>query len=59
MTEQLDAATRAEALVDALGLLYHGNLNPEEFMLFPAEGGATIEGDGQDLACWTDAGGIR
>lgn len=41
--ERRSATTRAEAVVDALGLLYHDNLDPEEFMLFPDEQGAVIE----------------
>jgi endonuclease-3 len=46
MSRELDAETRAEAVVDALGLLYHDGLDPDEFMLFPGEGGdggVTIE----------------
>lgn len=42
MTE-LAASTRAEAVVDALGLLYHDDLDPDEFMLFPTDDGAVIE----------------
>lgn len=43
MTEQLAPETRAEAVVDALGLLYHDDLDPDEFMLFPDDSGAVIE----------------
>jgi endonuclease-3 len=46
MSPELDAETRAEAVVDALGLLYHDDLDPEEFVLFPGEGsdgGVTIQ----------------
>jgi endonuclease-3 len=42
-TEKVAATTRAEAVVDALGVLYHDNLDPDEFVLFPDDGGATIE----------------
>ena len=45
MTDQLAAQTRAEAVVDALGLLYHDDLDPEEFMLFPDDDGVRIETD--------------
>ncbi len=41
--ERLAPTTRAEAVVDALGLLYHNNLDPAEFMLFPDEQGPVIE----------------
>ena len=50
---ELNAGTRAEAVVDALDLLYREGLDPEEFMLFPEEGGVSIARGG-------DAdGGIR
>lgn len=39
MPHELDAGTRAEAVVDALGLLYHDDLDPEDFMLFPGDDG--------------------
>ncbi len=56
MPRELDAETRAEAVVDALGLLYHEDLDPDEFMLFPEDDGATIEAD-DDVAYWeTDYG---
>lgn len=38
MERELDAETRAEAVVDALGLLYHDGLDPDDFMLFPGDG---------------------
>jgi endonuclease-3 len=50
MAQELDAETRAEAVVDALGLLYHQDLEPDDFMLFPDEDGATIEADA--VAYW-------
>jgi len=40
---ELQAETRAEAVVDALGLLYHDDLDPDEFMLFPEDDAPTIE----------------
>jgi endonuclease-3 len=43
MTDRLAADTRAEAVVDALGLLYHDDLDPDEFMLFPEDSGTVIE----------------
>ncbi len=56
MTRELDAETRAEAVVDALGLLYHNDLDPDEFMLFPGDDGATIATE-DDAAYWeTDYG---
>jgi len=45
MSDRLAADTRAEAIVDALGLLYHDDLDPDEFMLFPEDDGAVIEAD--------------
>jgi endonuclease-3 len=51
MTAEITAETRVEAVVDALGLLYHDDLDPEEFMLFPEDGGAVIEADG-DVSDW-------
>jgi endonuclease-3 len=58
MSRELDAETRAEAVVDALGLLYHNDLDSDEFMLFPDGDGATIEADG-DVAYWESAYGSR
>ena len=58
MPARLDADTRAEAVVDALGLLYHEDLDPDEFMLFPDDGGATIEA-GEDAAYWETTYGNR
>jgi endonuclease-3 len=58
MDRELDAATRAEAVVDALGLLYHDDLDPEEFMLFPDADGARIEAD-TDRAYWETTFGGR
>ena len=53
----MHADTRAEAVVDALGLLYHDDLDPGEFMLFP-EGEPTIEAEG-DVSDWADTYGGR
>ncbi len=58
MGQEIDAETRAEAVADALGLLYHEDLDPDDFMLFPDEGGATIEADG-DAAYWETTGSER
>ena len=58
MDRELDAATRAEAVVDALGLLYHDDLDPEEFMLFPDADGARIEAD-TDRPYWETTFGGR
>ncbi|WP_336327762.1 endonuclease III domain-containing protein [Halovenus sp. HT40] len=58
MTEEVTAATRAEAVVDALGALYHDNLDPDDFMLFPDDGGVTIEADGE-LSDWEETFGGR
>lgn len=58
MNEELAAETRAEAVVDALGLLYHDDLDPDEFMLFPADGGAVIEAEA-DVSDWQDTYGGR
>jgi len=58
MTEQLTAETRAEAVVDALGLLYHDELDPEEFMLFPVGGETVIETTG-DVSDWSQTYGGR
>ncbi len=54
MTVELDANTRTEAVVDALGLLYHEDLDPDDFMLFPERDGATIETD-DDTTYWKTA----
>jgi len=58
MSEEIAAETRAEAVVDALGLLYHDDLDPEEFMLFPDEDGAVIEAEG-DVSDWGETYGGR
>jgi endonuclease-3 len=58
MERELDADTRAEAVVDALGLLYHNDLDPDGFMLFPEADGATIETQ-SDAAYWETTFGNR
>jgi len=58
MTETLAAETHAEAVVDALGLLYHDDLDPEEFMLFPDDGEVRIETEG-DVSDWQGTYGGR
>lgn len=58
MTDELSATTRAEAVVDALGLLYHDNLDPDEFMLFPEEEGAVIETE-REASDWSSVYGGR
>jgi endonuclease-3 len=58
MAEEIAAETRAEAVVDALGLLYHDELDPEEFMLFPDEDGAVIEADAS-VSDWQETYGGR
>jgi len=58
MSEELTAGTRAEAVVDALGLLYHDELDPDEFMLFPEDDGAVIEAEG-DVSDWHQTYGGR
>ena len=55
---EVSADTRAEAVVDALGLLYHDNLDPEEFMLFPQNRGAVIETDAE-VSDWQETFGGR
>jgi len=55
---ELHADTRAEAVVDALGLLYHDDLEPEEFMLFPEGETPTIEAD-DEVSDWADTYGGR
>jgi endonuclease-3 len=55
---ELHAETRAEAVVDALGLLYHDDLDPEEFMLFPEGETPTIEAEGS-VSDWADTYGGR
>lgn len=57
MSEQCDG-TRAEAVVDALGLLYHDDLDPDEFMLFPEADGAVIETEA-DVSDWQETFGGR
>jgi endonuclease-3 len=52
------ADTRAEAVVDALGLLYHDDLDPAEFMLFPDDNGAMIEAE-TDVSAWQQTYGGR
>ncbi len=58
MAEQRTASTRAEAVVDALGLLYHNELDPDEFMLFPENNGAVLETDGE-VSDWHETFGGR
>lgn len=58
MSEQIAAETRAEAVVDALGLLYHDDLDPEEFMLFPTDGELVIE-TSEDVSDWGSTYGGR
>ncbi len=58
MPEEIAADTRSEAVVDALGLLYHDNLDPEEFMLFP-EGGETVIETTGDVSDWQTTYGGR
>jgi len=58
MSEQRTAATQAEAVVDALGLLYHNELDPDEFMLFPEDDGAVLETD-RELTDWQETFGVR
>jgi len=58
MTAQITAETRAEAVVDALGLLYHDDLDPEEFMLFP-EGEETRIETATDVSDWQRTFGGR
>lgn len=57
MPEQT-AETRAEAVVDALGLLYHDDLDPSEFMLFPTDDAAVLETP-TDSTDWHDTYGGR
>jgi endonuclease-3 len=58
MTAEITAETRAQAVVDALGLLYHDDLDPDEFMLFPEDDGAVIEAEG-DVSDWGSTYGGR
>jgi len=58
MTERIAAETRAEAVVDALALLYHDDLDPDDFMLFPDEDGAVIEAE-DDVSDWGETYGGR
>ncbi len=58
MSKQRTAATQAEAVVDALGLIYHNELNPDEFMLFPDDNGAVLEAD-RELSDWQETFGGR
>ena len=58
MGAQIEAETRAEAVVDALGLLYHDGLNPDEFMLFP-EGEETVIETARDVSDWQRTFGGR
>jgi len=51
MAEDSAIETRTEAIIDALGLLYHDDLDPDDFMLFPADDGAVIEAD-TDVSNW-------
>ena len=55
---EVSAESRAEAVVDALGLLYHDDLDPEEFMLFPQDSGAVIETDAE-VSDWQGTDGGR
>lgn len=55
---EVSADSRAEAVVDALGLLYHDNLDPDEFMLFPRNSGAVIETDAE-VSDWQETFGGR
>jgi endonuclease-3 len=55
---EVSAESRAEAVVDALGLLYHDDLDPEEFMLFPQDSGAVIETDAE-VSDWQGTYGGR
>jgi endonuclease-3 len=55
---ELHADTRAEAVVDALGLLYHDDLDPDEFILFPEGETPTIEAD-DEVSDWADTYGGR
>ncbi|MFB6298147.1 MAG: endonuclease III [Salinirussus sp.] len=57
MTE-LKAGTRAEAVVDALALLYHDDLDPAEFMLFPGDGTPRIETEAE-VSDWAGTYGGR
>ena len=57
MTE-VTAETRAEAVVDALGLLYHDDLDPDDFMLFPQDDEVTIEAE-TEVSDWSKTFGGR
>jgi endonuclease-3 len=54
---EMEPDTRAEAVVDALGLMYHAELDPDDFMLFPEEGFIRRE-DGVEVN-WRDSYGGR
>ncbi len=56
--EEMHSETRTEAVVDALGLLYHDNLDPDDFMLFPQDSGAVIEADAS-VSDWQQTFGGR
>ena len=58
MAEEIESATRAEAVVDALGLLYHDDLDPDDFMLFPDDSGAVIEAE-SEVSDWQETFGGR
>ncbi len=58
MSEQIAAETRAEAVVDALGLLYHDGLDPDDFMLYPGDGETVIEA-ATDVSDWHTTYGGR
>ena len=58
MAEEIAAETRTEAVVDALGLLYHDDLDPDDFMLFPDDSGAVIEAE-SEVSDWQETFGGR
>lgn len=45
MSQQIRPETDAEAVVDALGLCYHDDLDPDDFMLFPTTDQPVIEAE--------------
>ncbi|MFB6107457.1 MAG: endonuclease III [Haloplanus sp.] len=56
---RIESETRAEAVVDALGLLYHGELDADDFMLFPEsdDGTYAIRTRAESIAFWEEYGG--
>ena len=58
MSDQQTETTRANAVVDALGLLYHDELDPDEFMLFPEDGAITVQTDAE-VSDWHQTYGGR